>query len=194
MSSREQRAQAWAIRLADYEASGQTMKAWCATHAVRIDQLKYWKRKNKDSRDTTIASPTTPRLLPVSRTEALPPLSMVPKSKLGQAVTYSLNQWEKLNAFLLDGRLEIDNNRIERAIKPFVMGRKNWLFANTPRGAKASAVIYSVMETAKANGAPSDAVSDVSVRAAPAACRSQRYGTDRTVLAVVAATPGVLPH
>ncbi|MBD2846560.1 IS66 family transposase [Paenibacillus sp. IB182496] len=77
---------------------------------------------------------------------------MVPKSKLGQAVTYSLNQWEKLQAFLLDGRLEIDNNRSERAIKPFVIGRKNWLFANTPRGAKASATIYSVMETAKANG------------------------------------------
>ncbi|WP_456300711.1 IS66 family transposase [Tumebacillus avium] len=57
-----------------------------------------------------------------------------------------------LAAFLLDGRLEIDNNRSERAIKPFVIGRKNWLFANTPRGAKASAVIYSVVETAKAKG------------------------------------------
>ncbi len=51
-----------------------------------------------------------------------------------------------------DGRLEIDNNRSERAIKPFVIGRKNWLFANTARGAKASATIYSVMETAKENG------------------------------------------
>jgi len=48
--------------------------------------------------------------------------------------------------------LEIDNNRIERAIKPFVIRRKNWLFADTPRGAKASAVIYSVMENAKENG------------------------------------------
>jgi transposase len=77
---------------------------------------------------------------------------VLPKSALGQAVTYCLNQWEKLTAFLKDGRLEIDNNRSERAIKPFVIGRKNWLFANTPRGAKASAVIYSVMETAKENG------------------------------------------
>ncbi|WP_340672936.1 transposase domain-containing protein, partial [Brevibacillus agri] len=51
-----------------------------------------------------------------------------------------------------DGRLEIDNNRSERSIKPFVIGRKNWLFANTPRGAKASAIIYSVIETAKENG------------------------------------------
>jgi hypothetical protein len=51
----------------------------------------------------------------------------------------------------LDGRLEIDNNRSERAIKPFVIGRKNWLFANTPRGAQASATIYSLVETAKEN-------------------------------------------
>jgi transposase len=76
---------------------------------------------------------------------------MLPKSALGEAITYSLNQWDKLAAFLKDGRLEIDNNRSERAIKPFVIGRKNWLFANTPRGAKASAIIYSVIETAKEN-------------------------------------------
>lgn len=76
----------------------------------------------------------------------------LPKSALGQAIKYCQNQWVALAAFLLDGRLEIDNNRSERAIKPFVIGRKNWLFANTPRGAKASAVIYSLVETAKANG------------------------------------------
>ncbi|WP_159888744.1 IS66 family transposase [Paenibacillus puerhi] len=76
----------------------------------------------------------------------------LPKSLLGQAITYSLNQWNKLTAFLKDGCLEIDNNRSERSIKPFVIGRKNWLFANTPRGAKASATVYSVIETAKENG------------------------------------------
>jgi transposase len=75
----------------------------------------------------------------------------MPKSLLGQAIAYSLNQWQKLTAFLKDGRLEIDNNRSERSIKPFVIGRKNWLFANTPRGATASAAIYSVIETAKEN-------------------------------------------
>lgn len=58
---------------------------------------------------------------------------VLPKSKLGEAVTYCLNQWTKLIVFLTDGRLELDNNRSERAIKPFVIGRKNWLFANTPR-------------------------------------------------------------
>lgn len=76
----------------------------------------------------------------------------MPKSLLGQAIAYSLNQWDKLTAFLKDGRLEIDNNRGERSIKPFVIGRKNWLFAYTPRGAAASAAIYSVIETAKENG------------------------------------------
>lgn len=76
---------------------------------------------------------------------------VLPKSKLGEAITYCSNQWEKLTAFMADGQLEIDNNRSERAIKPFVIGRKNWLFANSPRGAKASAIIYSVIETAKEN-------------------------------------------
>jgi transposase len=76
----------------------------------------------------------------------------MPKSLLGQAIGYSLNQWEKLTAFMKDGVLEIDNNRGERAIKPFVIGRKNWLFAYSPRGARASAAIYSVIETAKENG------------------------------------------
>jgi len=75
----------------------------------------------------------------------------LPKSALGQAVAYSLSQWDNLESFMLDGRLEISNNRAERAIKPFVIGRKNWLFNNTPQGARASAMIYSIVETAKQN-------------------------------------------
>jgi transposase len=76
----------------------------------------------------------------------------LPKSAFGKAVTYCRNQWSKLESFMKDGRLEIDNNSSERAIKPFIIGRKNWLFCNTSRGAKASATIYSVIETAKENG------------------------------------------
>lgn len=76
---------------------------------------------------------------------------VLPKSAFGQAISYCRKQWNKLTAFLQDGRLELDNNRSERSIKPFVIGRKNWLFANTPRGARASAVIYSIVETAKEN-------------------------------------------
>jgi hypothetical protein len=81
--------------------------------------------------------------------EQLP--KVLPQSTLGKAVGYCRNQWPKLCAFLLDGRLEIDNNRAERSIKPFVIGRKNWLFANTPKGAKSSAILYSIVETAKEN-------------------------------------------
>ena len=74
-----------------------------------------------------------------------------PTSVLGKAVQYTLNQWSKLQVYLTDGRINIDNNRAERAIKPFVIGRKAWLFANTHGGADASAVLYSLVETAKAN-------------------------------------------
>jgi len=77
---------------------------------------------------------------------------VLPKSLLGQAIRYCQSQWGKLRNFLLDGRLELDNNRSERSIKPFVIGRKGWLFCNTPKGARASAVVYSVAETAKENG------------------------------------------
>lgn len=56
-----------------------------------------------------------------------------------------------MNVFL-GGRLELSNNRVERAMRPFAVGRKNWLFSNTPKGANASAAIYSIVETAKASG------------------------------------------
>jgi transposase len=75
-----------------------------------------------------------------------------PKTGLYTAIVYMRNQREYLERYLEDGRLEISNNRAERSIKPFVIGRKNWLFANTPRGAKASAILYSIIETAKENG------------------------------------------
>jgi hypothetical protein len=71
---------------------------------------------------------------------------------LGKALHYLLEQWPYLIRVLENGRLELSNNRAERSIKPFVMGRKNWLFANTPAGAQSSAVIYSLIETAKENG------------------------------------------
>jgi transposase len=74
---------------------------------------------------------------------------ILPKSATGAAISYCLNKWNALYAYLQDGRLEIDNNRAERSIKPFVIGRKNWLFAQSTRGADASATIYSIIETAK---------------------------------------------
>ena len=74
-----------------------------------------------------------------------------PTGKLKDAVTYAQNQKAHLCAFLEHGEIEISNNQVENAIRPFVIGRKGWLFADTSQGAEASAIIYSLMETAKAN-------------------------------------------
>jgi len=79
-------------------------------------------------------------------------LHALPESLLGKAVYYAQSQRKYLKNWLLDGRLEISNNRAENSIRPFVMGRKNWLFSNTPNGAKASAVYYSLIVSAKENG------------------------------------------
>ena len=74
-----------------------------------------------------------------------------PKSALGKAFTYLREQWPYLINYLKDGRLELSNNRAERSIKPFVIDRKNFLFANTPGGARGSAVIFSLIQTAIEN-------------------------------------------
>lgn len=71
---------------------------------------------------------------------------------LGKAVNYLASNWRRLVRYTEGGHLPIDNNRAENAIRPFVIGRKNWLFSDTPKGATASAQIYSLIETAKANG------------------------------------------
>lgn len=76
---------------------------------------------------------------------------VLPKIKLGEAIFYILNQWDKLITFTHHGQLNIDNNRAERCIKPFVIGRKNWLFSQTAKGSHATAVIYPVIESAKTN-------------------------------------------
>ena len=73
-------------------------------------------------------------------------------SNLAKAVTYSLHQKTQLNNVLLDEKLELTNNRAERAVKPFVIGRKNWLFSDTDKGADASARCYSIIESANLNG------------------------------------------
>jgi transposase len=77
---------------------------------------------------------------------------VLPKSKLGIAINYTLSEWEKLIRYVTDGLIPIDNNMVENAIRPFVVGRKNWLFYDTQGGAWASALFYSLIETAKANG------------------------------------------
>ena len=75
-----------------------------------------------------------------------------PTSATGKAMHYLRREWEKLIRYLDDGRIEIDNNVAENAIRPFVVGRKNWLFSTSVKGVTSSANLYSLIETAKANG------------------------------------------
>ena len=78
--------------------------------------------------------------------------NLVGNTKLIEAANYLANQWHELIRYVDDGRLSIDNNRAERAVKPFVIGRKNWLFSQTANGVHASVTLYSIAETAKING------------------------------------------
>ena len=80
-------------------------------------------------------------------TKTLP--RVAPKTKLGAALHYLQAQWATLIRYLDDGHYPIDNNAIENAIRPFAMGRKNWLFSKSTAGARASANLYSLIETAK---------------------------------------------
>ena len=75
-----------------------------------------------------------------------------PKTTTGKALNYLHDEWKKLIVYLEDGRIMIDNNGAENAIRPFVIGRKNWLFSHSVKGVKTSANLYSLIETAKANG------------------------------------------
>jgi transposase len=85
-----------------------------------------------------------------ARLEALAP-KVLPESRLGKAVYYALGQWPKLTVFITHGEVPMTNNRCENAIRPFVVGRKGWLFSDTVKGAVASANLYSLVETCKAN-------------------------------------------
>ena len=79
-------------------------------------------------------------------------VEVAPKTALGSALHYLQHQWPRLIRYLDDGHYPIDNNPVENAIRPFAVGRKNWLFSTSVQGAKASANLYSLIETAKANG------------------------------------------
>ena len=78
-------------------------------------------------------------------------LRVLPKTAMGKAVNYALEQRKWLMNVYLDGRTEISNNRAANAIRPFALGRKNWLFCNSVKGAASSSIVYSIIETAKAN-------------------------------------------
>lgn len=78
-------------------------------------------------------------------------VTTLPKGKTGMALSYLAKNWKKLTVYVEDERLNIDNNAVENAIRPFAIGRKNWMLSNSQKGAKASAMLYSIIETAKSN-------------------------------------------
>ena len=77
---------------------------------------------------------------------------VLPKSKIGRAIAYVLGQWQRMKRYVTDGRLEIDNNLIENAVRPVALGRKNYLFAGSHNGARRAAVIYTMVANAKIHG------------------------------------------
>ncbi|MHB8166764.1 MAG: IS66 family transposase [Sulfuricella sp.] len=121
-----------------------------------IGQLYGIERNNKEAKDEARFQARQQLSLPVLAelhawlTKTLP--VVIPNSALGKALSYMHDYWSMLTRYTERGDLPIDNNRCENAIRPFVIGRKAWLFSDTPAGANASAVIYSLLQTAKANG------------------------------------------
>jgi transposase len=111
--------------------------------ADKLSAEEIWKRRQEKSKP--ILENLNKFLL--EHQDAVPP-----KSLLGGAISYALKKWPALIVYLDRGDLEIDNNATERCIKPFAVGRKNWLFKGCPKGAESSAAIYSLIETAKSHG------------------------------------------
>jgi transposase len=126
---------------------------------VAVEMIKALYRIETDNKDKTASE----RYI-IRQQKSLPQLdkirawldkaleSTLPKGKAGIAIAYMHRNWHKLIAYTKNGRLNIDNNPVENAIRPFAIGRKNWMFSDSQNGAKASAMYYSIIETAKANG------------------------------------------
>ncbi len=140
------------------KAQGKNRKIGAADEA-----MKYIKKLYKLERDARKNAFSVEEIYHMRQTESKPiledfkkwlskkSLQTPPKGLLGKAVSYTLNQWDRLIGYIEDGHLTPDNNLAENSIRPFVIGRKNWLFSGTPEGAEASALLYSLIETAKAN-------------------------------------------
>ena len=120
--------------------------AYCTQLFKLEEQWKDLTPEERQKKRSEQAKPVLDAILAWSKTR-----TAAPKSKLGIALNYLKNQWPTLTTYLQDGRIEVSNNRAERSIKPFVISRKNFLFANTTNGAQSCAVLFSLIETAKEN-------------------------------------------
>lgn len=111
---------------------------------------KQWQRLPPEERQAQREANSTPVLNQIETW--LSKQNVNPQSLLGKAISYLQSEWPRLIVYLEDGRLNLDNNPVENAIRPFALGRKNWLFSQSVAGAQASAALYSLIETATANG------------------------------------------
>jgi len=146
------------IRRKFFDALKSDKKSKTASHALKLIARIY--HVEKKLRDENLLPD---EFVKKRKDEAIPILSefkewldekhiyLTPKTDSGKAVNYALGQWNNFINYLESAELTPDNNIIENAIRPFVIGRKNWLFSNTPRGAKSSAILYSLVESAKDN-------------------------------------------
>jgi hypothetical protein len=128
------------------ESSAVVGQQYCSKLFAIEEKLAGLSPKERYLKRLELEKPVLDALLAWAQTK-----TAAPKSALGKALYYLQEQWPHLLQYLKDGRLELSNNRAERSIKPFVMDRKNFLFANTPNGAQGSAVMFSLIETAKEN-------------------------------------------
>ena len=134
--------------------SGKVSKADVAIGKIRklyaiADKIKDFDDEQKAQKRQQLSQP----LLAELKAWLEKNISRVPRDSLThKAIYYTLNQWGYLSGYCEDGKLRISNALAENAIRPFAVGRRNWLFSDTPRGARASATCFSLIETAKANG------------------------------------------
>ena len=151
--NKEEKAKLWADRIQQYQSSGQTCKQWCAENGIPLSTMGYWTRRlakedpaSEPEQDLVFARlPSEQEVARKLFSEETAPV------RIADAILYTLNQEIYLRRYLKDGHLSIDNNSAERALKNFAVGRRNWLFAKSIRGADASALVYSITETALLN-------------------------------------------
>lgn len=148
-------------KFVDAESSDSTL----AKEALdRIGLLYAIEHEVKEKAEAEQRSPTAEESLAARREKSVPHLDAIrawleltetkvlPKSPMAEAIRYCLNQWRALIRYTEDGRLHIDNNLAERALRPFAVGRKNWLFFQTEGGGKTAAILASLLQTAKSIG------------------------------------------
>ena len=131
----------------EYAKQGETYLRKLFQLETKADEVELSLREHLEMRQTKSKQVLDELYSWISQIES----KILSKSLIGKVITYVINQKEYLENFLKDGRIQLSNNLAEQSVKPFVIGRSNWLFANTPNGANASTMIYSIIQSAILN-------------------------------------------